>query len=356
MNESRGDGIVMKHNRIRTLPLALAVATLFASGRAAPADDFFKNKQIKLIVGADAGGSYDVHARLVARFLNQHIPGNPQILVQNMQGAGSINAANYVYGIAPQDGTVVAAVLQTLVHNQIFRDKSVKFDAARFQWIGNSTASVNVIVTWHTSPVKTFKDAQQHPVVIGVTSAASSGGMEIALANNVLGTKFQAVTGYRGGNEIDIAIERGEVLGRAGQSWDGWKQTRPAWLKDKQLNVVVQIGQARAKDLPDVPLLTEVTDDKEKRQILALYSDGVALGRPLLVGPGVPAERVAILRAAFRQTMNDPRFIEEANKQGIELEPIYGEQLQSIVMRMLETPRDIVDKLDEARNLKSGTR
>ena len=346
----------MMHDHVRTLVLALAAAALLASARAAPADDFFKNKQIKLIVGADAGGSYDVHARLVARFLAPHIPGNPQILVQNMQGAGSINAANYVYGIAPQDGTVLVAVLQTLVHNQIFRDKNVRFDAAQFQWIGNSTASVNVIVTWHTSPVKTFKDAQQQSVVIGVTSAASSGGMEVALANNILGTKFQAVTGYRGGNDIDIAIERGEVLGRAGQSWDGWKQTRPAWLKDKQLNVLVQIGQARAKDLPDVPLLTEVDDDKEKRQVLALYSDGVALGRPLLVGPGVPAERVAILRAAFRQTMNDPRFIEEANKQGIELEPIYGEQLQSIVTRMLETPRDIVDKLDEARNLKSGTR
>jgi tripartite-type tricarboxylate transporter receptor subunit TctC len=351
-----GNGIEMIHNHVRILAVAVAAGVLFASAHAANADDFFKNKQIKLIVGADAGGSYDVHARLVARFLSQHIPGNPPILVQNMQGAGSMNAANYAYGIAPQDGTVVVAVLQTLVHNQIFRDKNAKFDAARFQWIGNSTASVNVIVTWHTSPVKTFKDAQQQSVVIGVTSAASSGGMEVALANNVLETKFQAVTGYRGGNEIDIAIERGEVLGRAGQSWDGWKQTRPTWIRDKQLNVVVQIGQARAKDLPDVPLLTEVTKDQEKRQILALYSDGVALGRPLIVGPGVPAERVAILRDAFRRTMNDPRFIEEANRQGIELEPVYGERLQSIVTQMLETPRDIVDKLDEARTLKSGTR
>src|SRR3954470_15374215 len=151
------DGNEMMHNHLRTLLLALAAAALLASAGTATADDFFKNKQVKLIVGADAGGSYDVHARLVARFLSQHIPGNPPILVQNMQGAGSMNAANYAYGIAPQDGTVVVAVLQTLVHNQIFRDKNAKFDAARFQWIGNSTASVNVIVTWHTSRVKTFK-------------------------------------------------------------------------------------------------------------------------------------------------------------------------------------------------------
>src|SRR5882757_362543 len=179
---------------------ALVCETLLAG--TAVADDFYRNKQIKLLVGADAGGSYDVNARLVARFLGQHIPGNPQILVQNMQGAGSINAANYVYGVAPQDGTVIVAVLQTLVYNQLFRDRNARFDAGKLQWIGNNTASVNVIVTWHTSRVKTFRDALREPVVIGVTSAASSGGMEVALANNVLDTRFQPVTGYRGGNEI----------------------------------------------------------------------------------------------------------------------------------------------------------
>lgn len=346
----------MTNGYFRRWAWTLAMGALLASANAATADDFFKNKQIKLIVGADAGGSYDIPARLFARFVGQHIPGAPQIVVQNMQGAGSINATNYVYSVAPQDGTVLVAPLQTLVYNQLFRDKNVRFDAGQLQWIGNPTASVNVIVTWHTSPVKTLKDALKQSVVIGVTSAASSGGMEVALANNVLETKFQAVTGYRGGNDIDIALERGEVLGRAGQSWDGWKQTRPAWVKNKELNVLVQIGQARAKDLPDVPLLTEVTDNEQKRQILALYSHGVALGRPLAVGPGVPPERVAMLRAAFRATMNDPKFVEEAAKAGIVLHPIYGEQLQSIVTDMLATPRDIVDKLDEARKLKGASR
>jgi tripartite-type tricarboxylate transporter receptor subunit TctC len=287
----------------------------------------------------------------VAQFLGQHIPGDPQIVVQDMQGAGSINATNYVYSVAPQDGTVLLAPLQTLVYNQLFRDKSVRFDAGQMHWIGNPTASVNVIVTLDNSSVKTFQDALQKPVVIGITSAASSGGMEIALANNVLGAKFRPVTGYRGGNAIDIAIERGEVLGRAGQSWDGWKQTRPTWVKDKKLNVLVQIGQERAKDLPDVPLLTDVADNEQKRQILALYSNGIALGRPLAVAPGVPADRVATLRAAFRATMSDPKFIETAAKAGIVLHPIYGEQLQSIVTEMLAAPRDIVDQLDKARTL-----
>ncbi len=196
---------------------ALAAGVLLASGSAAAADDFFRDKQIKLIVGTDVGGSYDLHARLVARFLGQHIPGKPQILVQNMPGAGSLNAANHVFGAAAQDGTVMVALLQTIVQNQLGNDRNVKFDAGRFQWIGNPTASVNVIVTWRTSAVKTLQDAFMRPAVIGVTSPASSGGMEIAVANNVLGTMFQPVTGYRGGNEVDIAMERGEVEGRAGQ-------------------------------------------------------------------------------------------------------------------------------------------
>jgi tripartite-type tricarboxylate transporter receptor subunit TctC len=344
------------HNRNACM-LVLALLALSAARGAAYADDFYRNKQIKVIVGADAGGSYDIHARLVARFLPQHIPGNPQILVQDMQGAGSMMAANYVYSVAPQDGTVIAAVLQTLVQNQLTLDPNVKFDAVQFQWIGNPSASVNVIATWYTSPVKTFADALQKPVLIGVTSAGSSGGIEVALADNVLGAKFQPVTGYRGSNDIDIAMERGEVFGRAGQSWDGWKQTRPDWVNNRWLNVVLQIGQARAKDLSDVPLMTEATDDPEKRQILALYSAGIALGRPLAVGPGVPPERVAMLREAFRQTMSDPAFIADAQRIGIEVAPIYGEELQSIVQGMLATPRAIIDKLDDARNLKSaGTR
>ena len=341
----------MRFARSCTVVSALSsIAVLILVG-AASADDFYKNKQVKLIVGTDAGGSYDLSARLVARYLGQHIPGNPQVLVQNMPGAGSVIAANYVYGVAPQDGTVIVAVLQTLLQNQLSGEKDLRFDAGRLQWIGNPVASVNVIVTWQTSSVKTFNDARRQSVAIGVTSPDSSGGMEIALADNLLGTMFQAVTGYKGGNEIDIAMERGEVLGRAGQSWDGWKQTRPAWIEGKRLNVLAQIGSARAADLPDVPLLTELTDDNEKQRILALYSDGLALGRPLAVGPEVPQERVAILRTAFREIVKDEGFVEEARKLGVGIDPIYGEDLQIIVRRMLASPADVINKLVEARKL-----
>jgi tripartite-type tricarboxylate transporter receptor subunit TctC len=332
-------------SRISIRSFALTAGVLIASANSCHADDFFKNKQIKIIVGAEAGGSYDMHARLIARFLPRHIPGEPQIIVQNMQGAASMMAANYAYAVAPQDGTVLVAVLQTLVLSQLIGNNNAKFDARRLQWIGNPAASVNVIVTWHSSAVKTLTDALQQPEAIGVPSAAASGGMEIALSNNILGTKFQAVTGYRGGSDIAVAMERGEVAGRAGESWDGWKQTRPDWVRDKLINVIVQIGPTRAKDLPEVPLLADATDDNAKRKVLKLYSDGVALGRPLAVGPEVPPERVAILREAFRRTTSDPLFLYEARRLGIEVDPIYGEQLQTIVTTIFSASRDTIDKM-----------
>jgi tripartite-type tricarboxylate transporter receptor subunit TctC len=346
----------MRHSA-RGLARGLAVVAALATAAmpwTAAADDFYRNKQVKLVVGADVGGSYDLNARLLARFLCQYIPGHPQILVQNMPGAGSVTATNYVFGVAPQDGTVLVAALQTLLQNQLSLDRNVKFDGRQLHWIGNPAASVNVIVTWHTSGVTTIADAVRQSVILGVTSPASSGGMEVALANNVLGTRFQAVTGYKGGNEIDIAMERGEAQGRAGQSWDGWKQTRPDWIRDRKLNVILQIGQVRAKDLRDVPLMTELAGDAEARQVLELYSDGTALGRPLALGPGVAPDKVAILRTAFRDMTRDARFIEEAARLGFEINPIQGEDLQAIVARSLAAPRLIVEKMEAARSLKGG--
>jgi tripartite-type tricarboxylate transporter receptor subunit TctC len=345
----------MTKRSLRQIASALGIGWLMASGTCVAAEDFYGGKPIKLIVGANVGGSYDIHARLLARFLERHIAGSPEILVQNLPGAGSMTAANYVYGVAPQDGTVLLAPIQTIVQNQLLNERGARFDAARLQWIGNPTASVNVIATWHTSSVKTFKDAFNRSAAIGVTSPSSSGGVEIALANNILGMKFKMVSGYRG-FDIDIAMERGEIDGRAGQSWAGWKQTRPEWVRDGRLNVILQTGHARARDLPDVPLLTEAVDNDERRQIVALYSKGVTLGRPLAVGPGVPKQRVDVLRKAFHETMNDPRFVEEAGRLGVNVEPIYGDQLQSIVLQMLATPQDVVRKLETAANLANAGR
>jgi tripartite-type tricarboxylate transporter receptor subunit TctC len=330
--------------------VAMATAAMLCAGSAAFAQsgDFYKDKSLKLIVGTDAGGSYDFSGRLVGRHIGRAIPGNPQIVVQNMPGAASMNAANYVYNVAPQDGTVLAAFVQTLPQTQLFGDKNVKFDAAKFQWIGNPSSSVTVVVTWHTAPVKTFEDALTKTVVMG---AAGQVGLDFtmpSLLNNVLATKFQVVPGYKGGNEIDLAMERGEVFGRAGQSWDGWKVTRPDWVRDKKINVLTQIGLERAKDLPHVPLALDLAKTDEQRHIIELFSDSVAIGRPLVVGPGVPAERVAILREAFRKTMSDPQFLDEAAKVGYEVGPIFGDELQALIGRLMATTPEIAKKAQEA--------
>lgn len=315
------------------------------------AEEFYANRQVTLLIGNNAGTSYDVSARLIGRHIGRLIPGGPSILPKNMPGASGLIATNHAVNIAPQDGSIIVAALQTLPLRQVMGDENVKFDSAKLHWIGNPATSVNVIVTWHTSPVKTIAQAKAQVVQMGATTRDAASSIEIALANNLIGTKFKLVSGYKG-NDIDLAMERGEVDGRSGQSWDGWKLTKPDWVRDKRLNVLVQLGLTRAKDLPDVPLISELASNEENKLILDLFAIPIALGRPLFVAPGVPAERVAVLRAAFRATMADAQFLAEAHKLNFEVDPIYGEELQTLVLRMLATPASTVAKAQDAMTYK----
>ncbi len=319
----------------------------------ARADDFFRNKSVQLIVGTDVGGSYDLSARLIGRYLPKYIEGTPALVVQNLPGAGSVVAANLIYNVAPQDGTVIGAFVQTLPLSQLLGDAQTRFDVGRFQWIGNPTSSPNVIVTLKESGVASIGDARKIEIPIGITSRASSGGMEVAIANNLLGTLFKPVMGYKGGREIDLAMQRREVLGRAGQSWEGWKQTRPEWIKDGRINVLVQIGARKARDLPDVPLITELAESAAARQVLGIYSATIALGRPLAVGPNVPAERVQQLRNAFRQAMSDPSFMKDAVASGYEIDPIQGDELQEIVSGLSGVSQETVELVRREFGLRS---
>lgn len=331
--------------------MALAMLAGMAVSAPAEADEFYKGRQIRLVIGTGAGGSYNRVARLVARHLYRHIPGRPSIVPQNMQGASSIKAANYVYNVAPQDGSVMVAVVQTLPQNQLFRSRNVKYDAAKFQWIGNPSASAIAFAVWHTSPVRTLEDARHHEVICGAAGARGTDGYLPMVLNNLLGTKFKLVTGYKG-NGVFLAMERGEVTCRGGLSWSGWRSLHPDWIRDKKVRFLTQFGLKRNMGPADVPLATELGRTDDQRRILRLFSMSTVLGYPLLVGPGVPAGRVAVLRTAFRATMSDPKFRAQAKTMRIEVAPVFGEDLQGLVNQLLSYPPDLAKKAKKAMKRK----
>lgn len=328
----------------------LLVATMIMSALApgAHADDFYRGKQLRLIVGTDVGGSYDSAGRLIARHIWRHIPGNPNIVVQNMPGASSLNAANYIFNAAPQDGTVLGVLVQLIPQYFLFKDPAVRYDPSKFQWVGNFNSSVSVYAVSSSTVIKSPDEIFTKPILFGASNRTGSGGADILLSNNVLGTKFTLVTGYKGGADIDLAIERGEVQGRAAQTWDGWKSTRPDWVRDGKIKALIQVGLKRDPELSSVPLLTELAKNDEQKSILNLFSSSIALGRPLVVGPGVPEDRVAILRDAFAATMKDSEFVKDARTNNFEVSPVLGLDLQRVVDQMLAVPADVVKKAQDA--------
>jgi tripartite-type tricarboxylate transporter receptor subunit TctC len=306
-------------------------------------EEFYKGKTISFVIGYSPGGGYDTYARLVARFLGDHIPGKPTIVPRNMPGASSRVAAAYVYNVAPKDGTVLATGDQSLALAQAMGEK-LQFDTTKFIYIGNPSAENNTTVTWFTSPVKTIEDAKKQDVPMGATGGSTSSQYPRVM-NAVLGTKFKVILGYPGGNDINLAMERGEVAGRGSNSWASWKATRPEWLRDKKINILVQIGLSKAPDLPDVPLLMDLASNPDDRALLRLLSAPSGIGRPIFTTPGVPADRVKALRDAFDATIKDPAFVEEAKKVGLEIDPVSGEELQKIVAEIVATPEAIAKRL-----------
>lgn len=333
---------------VSTIAAALVVLTLQGGHAAAqtPAE-FYKGKTLELNIGFSAGGGYDVYARLVARHLANHIAGKPSIVPRNRPGAGSRAAAEYMYNVAPKDGSALATVDQSIAVQQAMGDPTIKFDAAKFLFIGNPAAENNTIATWFTSPVKTIEDAKRIEAPMGSTGSNTSSQYVLAL-NALVGTKFKIVSGYPGGNDINMAMERGEVAGRGSNSWGSWKATRPDWLKEKKLNILVQIGLERSPDLPDVPLLMDLVSKPEDKAAMKLLSAPTAVGRPIFTTPGVPMDRVAALRLAFDQMIKDPAFVEEAAKSKLEIDYVPGEKLQRIVEDIIATPKPIAERLLQA--------
>jgi hypothetical protein len=272
--------VLVRLAAVLTAAMAYAPAGVNAQGSV---EEFYKGKTISLVIGYSAGGGYDTYARLVARFMGDHIPGKPQIVPRNMPGASSRVAVAYVYSVAPKDGTVLGTGDQSLALAQAMGEK-LQFDVSKLIYIGNPSAENNTTVTWHTSGVKTIEDARKQEVPMGATGRSPSSQYPRVM-NAVLGTRFKIILGYPGGNEINLAMERGEVAGRGSNNWASWKATRAEWLRDKKINILVQVGLTKAPDLPDVPLLMDLATNEEDRAVLRLLSSPAAVGRPIFTTP-----------------------------------------------------------------------
>ncbi|HEY7386500.1 MAG TPA: hypothetical protein VH743_22785 [Beijerinckiaceae bacterium] len=323
---------------------AVAIMLAPAAARADNVADFYKGKTINIIVGFGPGGGYDAYARLLARYYGKHIPGHPSIVVQNMTGGGSVRAANHVYAVAPKDGTVIAAVNQNMPMYQLLGGEGARFDSARIQWLGSMAHSNGTLYTWHDTNVRTLDEAKTRSLPLGGTGTTSDSHIFPNVINTLLGTKFDVVNGYPDGNAIDLALERGEVKGRGGNSWASVTTNKKQWVDEKKINILVQIGFKPEPDLPNVPLLVDIVKDPDEKQIVSVISLPTVIGFAHWVAPEVPKERVAALRAAYAETLKDPDFLAEAKKMGQLIRPQSGEEVEALVQKAASTTKPVLER------------
>ena len=333
-----------------TARFAYMAAGLFAmaalptlAGAESPAD-FYRGKSLDLEIGYSVGGGYDLYARLLARHLGAHIPGSPTVVPRNMEGAGSLRLANYLYSAAPRDGSVIGATSRGAAFDPLLNEPGAQFDASKFSFIGSANNEVSVCVALRSSGITKFEDLLSQSLTVGSTGVADDTYQFPAITNAVLGTKFKIITGYPGGNDVSLALDRGEVQGRCGWSWSSIKATRPDWIASKKIVVLVQMSLQKHPELPDVPLVVDLAQTDEQRQILKLIFARQVMGRPFLAPPGIAPERAAILRKAFIDTMADPAFLADAEKTQLEVNPVSGEEVQKLVAEVYRTPAEVAMK------------
>jgi tripartite-type tricarboxylate transporter receptor subunit TctC len=323
---------------------ALLAAALHAPAlQAQTGESFYANKQISLVVGYNPGGTYDIYSRVASAWLPRYIPGNPKIIVRNMPGAGGAKAANFLYQQGSKDGLTIGMISQASALQQVIQDPAVEYDVRRFTWLGRMTPIVEVTVTWHTSPVKTIQDAMKRETVLGATAAGATSQIMPNVMNQIVGTKFKTTKGYQGTTGAMFAMERGEVEG-SHATVENLVIGKPDWLRDKKVSVLVQYAQDRHPAFPDVPTMTEFGTTDQDKQVLALFGSTAEIGRSLVAPPGVPEDRLDVLRKAFASMVNDPAFKEELEKRNMEFGPMTGEELQKRVAQTVEVPQEVAKR------------
>jgi tripartite-type tricarboxylate transporter receptor subunit TctC len=324
-----------------------AVAAAAIADRPARAEDFYAGKTIDFVVGSNPGGGYDIYARAIARYLNRYVPGKPNVVVKNLPGAGSAKAAAFMYAIAPKDGTTIGAIFPGAVMDPLLGDQvKAQYDPTKFQYLATADNSTRTCVIWHTSPTKTYADAMTRKTVLGASQAGGSTRDYGYMSNKLTGTKFDIVSGYKGSVDILLAMERGEVDGMCGYDWSSMRTQRPDWLRDRKVNIVLQVGLEPQGELTAmrVPELWKFIKNDEDRKVAELVVSQQIFGRPYFAPPETPSDRVEILRAGFAATMKDKDFLEEASRSRLDVEPLPGRAVQQAVEKIYATPSAIVER------------
>ena len=322
----------------------VALVSTGCNANAQPVQDFYKVRPVTMLIGSGAGGGYDVYARTFARYWTNHIPGHPTIVPKDMPAAAGLAAASTLYNSSERDGSVVGAFTNGAAMDPLFGNAGAHYDALQFKWLGSIGKLENVCATWHTSPVKTIAAARERQVIVAAAGATSNTAIVPKMLNELIGTKFKVISGYDPGSGLTIAVESGEAEGVCGLSWSTMKASRPRWVNDHLLNVIVQMGLNKLRDLPDVPSALDLVSDPENKRVMELVLLRQEAGRPFAAPPGTPADRVEALRQAFAETLSDPGFIAEAEKTELEIDPLTGPEIEKMLAKAYAAPKVIIHR------------
>jgi len=334
-----------RHVAAASVTLALLAA---ASARADALSDFYTGKTITVIVGADSGGGYDAQGRLMARHIGRFIPGNPTAIVQNMPGAGSLTAANQLYNVSPKDGTVMGLLQRGVFSAKFTNPQGVRFDLTKFNWVGNLSAETGVVIAWANSPFKTIEDVMKQEMLVGGTGPHIDTETSPRMMNALIGTKFKIISGYPGTTDAVLAMERGEVQGMGDWSWSNVKTRKPDYLRDGKVRVLMQMSTQKEPDLPNVPLAMDFVKTPEQRELMTLFLAQKSAARPVVAPPGIPADRVKAIRAAFDKMIVDADFLKDATQAKLDIDPAPAAAIERVIEIFAKTSEETGAKLRDA--------
>jgi tripartite-type tricarboxylate transporter receptor subunit TctC len=328
--------------------IAFVLATSAHPTHAAGVEDFYKGRTLSIIIGYSVGGGYDTYGRLLSRYIGEHIPGRPIVVPQNMPGAGSIKAANYIYGVAPKDGTAIGTFGRTIPVAPLLAAAGAAFDATKFTWLGSISKDTSLCVTSSKSAIKTWDDFLSKPSTFGGEGAGADPDVFARLYKNVFGARNKLVTGYPGTNDVALAMERREIDGFCGLSWSTLKSRHADWINNKSINIIVQAGLKKEPELPDVPFAIDLASSQEQLQIVKLVLVSQEMARPFAAPPGLPADRRAALLAAFNETLKDRAFLAEAKTADLDVDPVSAPEIDALLAEVYATPKNVTDKAAKA--------